>query len=184
MSPKDFARTALAELGEVVERLEEAPIRAACERIASVRHVMVYGCGREGLMMRALAMRLHHLGLSVSVQGDMSAPPLGRGDLFMVSAGPGELSTVEALMGQAAEAGADILFLTAVPEAQAASRASLVLPIPAQTRATEDMAASALPMGSLYEGAMFVLFEAMVDDLARRLGKSPQDMRARHTNME
>lgn len=46
------------------------------------------------------------------------------------------------------------------------------------------MAASALPMGSLYEGAMFVLFEAMVDDLARRLGKSAQHMRARHTNME
>jgi 6-phospho-3-hexuloisomerase len=184
MSPKDFARTALAELGEVVERLEEAPIRAACERIASARHVMVYGCGREGLMMRALAMRLHHLGLSVSVQGDMAAPPLTRGDLFVVSAGPGELATVDALMGQAAEAGADVLLLTAVPEAEAASRASLVLPIPAQTRATEDMAASALPMGSLYEGAMFVLFEAMVDDLARRLGKSAQDMRARHTNME
>ncbi|MDG4649554.1 SIS domain-containing protein [Roseibacterium sp. SDUM158017] len=184
MSPRDFARTALAEIGEVMDRLDVAPVRAACERIVTSRHVMVHGCGREGLMMRALAMRLHHLGLSVSVQGDMAAPPLSRGDVFVVSAGPGELSTVTALMGQAREAGADIIFLTAVPETHAAHLASLVLPIPAQTRATEHEASSALPMGSLYEGAMFVLFEAMIDDLARHLGQSAGDMRARHTNME
>jgi 6-phospho-3-hexuloisomerase len=184
VSPRDFARTALAELGGIVGRLDEAPIRAACERIAAARHVMVYGCGREGLMMRAFAMRLHHLGLSVSVQGDMTAPPLSRGDLLVVSAGPGALATVDALMGQAEEAGADTLFLTAVPDAAAAHRASLVLPIPAQTRATDRDGASALPMGSVYEGALFVLFEAMVHDLARRTGQSPGDMRARHTNME
>ena len=38
---------------------------------------MLYGCGREGLMMRALAMRLHHLGRVVCMQGDMTAFPLG-----------------------------------------------------------------------------------------------------------
>lgn len=184
MSPRDFARTALAEIGEVVDQLDERQIRAACERIVSARHVMVYGCGREGLMMRAFAMRLHHLGLSVSVQGDMAAPPLSRGDLFVVSAGPGELSTVDALMGEAQKAGSEILFLTAVHDAPAAARASLDLHIPAQTRATEHRGNSVLPMGSLYEGSLFVLFEAIIHDLMRRMGKSPEDMRARHTNME
>jgi 6-phospho-3-hexuloisomerase len=184
MSVKDYARTALTEIGEVMDHLDDAHIRAACERIVAARHVMVYGCGREGLMMRAFAMRLHHLGLSVSVQGDMSAPPLSRSDLFVVSAGPGELSTVTALMQTAREAGADVLFLTAVPDSHAARHATLTLRIPAQTRATDHEATSALPMGSLYEGSMFVLFEAMIDDLARHLGKTPEDMRARHTNME
>lgn len=184
MSTRDFARVALSEIGATVDNLDEAEFRAACERIVAARHVMVYGCGREGLMMRALAMRLHHLGLSVSVQGDMAAPPLSRGDLFLVSAGPGRLSTVDALMGEAAEAGADVLFLTAAPDAPAAARASLVLHIPAQTRATGQAGGSALPMGSVYEGSMFVLFEAMVHDLARRLGQSEADMEARHTNME
>jgi 6-phospho-3-hexuloisomerase len=133
-------------------------------------------------MMRAFAMRLHHLGMSVSVQGDMAAPPLGRGDVLMVSAGPGWLSTADALMGVAREAGADVILLTATHEAAVAAKASLVLHIPAQTRA-ED-AGSALPMGSVYEGSMFVLFEALVHDLARRLGRTEADMEARHTNME
>jgi 6-phospho-3-hexuloisomerase len=39
-------------------------------------------------------------------------------------------------------------------------------------------------MGSVYEGALFVLFEIMVLKLKRELGESTQTMRARHTNME
>ena len=45
-------------------------------------------------------------------------------------------------------------------------------------------AQSILPMGSLYEGAIFVLFEAMVLRLREQLGISPEAMRANHTNLE
>ena len=43
---------------------------------------------------------------------------------------------------------------------------------------------SVLPMGSLYEGALFVLFEVMVLKLIERLRISPDAMRANHTNLE
>ena len=39
-------------------------------------------------------------------------------------------------------------------------------------------------MGSVYEGAFFVLFEIMVLDLRARLGETAETMRARHTNLE
>jgi len=39
--------------------------------------------------MRALAMRLFHLGYDVSVVGDMTAPFLTNGDLLILSVGPG-----------------------------------------------------------------------------------------------
>ena len=39
-------------------------------------------------------------------------------------------------------------------------------------------------MGSLFEGALFVLFEVMVLKLIARLGITPEEMRARHTNLE
>jgi 6-phospho-3-hexuloisomerase len=116
----------------------------------------------------------------------MAAPPVGEGDLLIVSAGPGELSTVTALMRVAREAGAEVLFLTAEPETPAAALATQVLPIPAQTMARDRGAAatSVLPMGSVYEGALFLLFEVMVLRLRDLLGVSPEDMRARHTNLE
>jgi 6-phospho-3-hexuloisomerase len=43
---------------------------------------------------------------------------------------------------------------------------------------------SVLPMGSVFEGALFLLFEVMVLKLKDMLGVAPEAMRARHTNME
>jgi len=154
--------------------------------------VFVHGVGREGLMMRALCMRLAHLGLPAHCVGDVTAPPAAGGDLLVASAGPGAFSTVDAICGVARGAGARVLLLTARPEGEFPRRqADVVAHLPAQTMADEEEAAAEsapsrakLPMGSLYEGAMFVLFEMVVLELTRVLGQSPSQMRARHTNLE
>jgi len=157
--------------------------------------VFVHGVGREGLMMRALCMRLAHLGLPAHCVGDVTAPPAGGGDLLVASAGPGAFSTVDAICGVARGAGARVLLLTARPVGEFPRRqADVVAHLPAQTMADDEEEAEAeaesapsrakLPMGSLYEGAMFVLFEMVVLELARVLGQSPAQMRARHTNLE
>lgn len=178
--------TALSELGAAVGRIDRAELDAACALIAGARNIVLYGCGREGLQLRGFAMRLHHLGLRVAMQGDMAASPVGQGDLFLVSAGPGELSTVTALMRVARGAGAKVLFLTAVPGTASAGLADLVLTVPAQTMASDTgvTATSVLPMGSVYEGALFLAFEIMVLDLRDRLGVGADAMRANHTNLE
>jgi 6-phospho-3-hexuloisomerase len=183
---RDLFDTALSELSAVASRIDPDEIDAALATIARARRIVLYGCGREGLQLRGFAMRLHHLGLQVAMQGDMAAPPVGAGDLLIVSAGPGELSTVTALMRVAREAGAEVLFLTAEPGAASASLATAVLAIPAQTMArdTGPGATSVLPMGSVYEGALFLLFEVMVLRLREILGVTPDEMRARHTNLE
>jgi 6-phospho-3-hexuloisomerase len=176
--------SALRELETVALALDDAQVEAACQTVANAGKIVLYGCGREGLMMRALAMRLHHLGLHVSMQGDMAAPPLGTGDLFLCSAGPGELSTVTALMGVAQSDGARVLMVTVEPEKPSPTRADQLLVIPAQTMARDLDGTSTLPMGSLFEGAMFLVFEIMILRLATILGQTPDQMRARHTNME
>lgn len=131
-------------------------------------------------------MRLYHLGLPVSVVGDMTTPPLGAGDVFLASSGPGETSTVLTLMRVAREADATVLLLTAQADSTAAKLADLTLLIPAQTMADDQgpEKTSVLPMGSVFEGALFVLFEVMVLKLRDLTGVSPEAMRARHTNME
>lgn len=175
---------ACAEIAAIGGHIDETAIESACQMIADARHVMLYGCGREGLQLQGFAMRLHHLGLSISMQGDMAAPPLGKRDLFITSAGPGVLSTVDALIGTARHSGARVLFFTAVPDAPPADLADHTLIVPAQTMATDSNATSALPMGSLYEAALFLLFEVMVLRLADMLEQTPAMMRERHTNME
>ncbi len=183
---QDRLQTALAELGAALSGIDAGEVETACDRIAGARRIVLYGCGREGLMMRGLAMRLYHLGLDAHVQGEMGTPPVGPGDLLIVSAGPGELATVTALMRVAQEAGAGVLFLTARPDTASAALAEMILTIPAQTMASDrsGAASAVLPMGSVYEGAMFVLFEIVIDMLRTRLGVTPEAMRANHTNLE
>ncbi len=153
-------------------------------KLAGAKRILCTGVGREGLMMKALAMRLYHLGCDAHVVGDMSAPPVGAGDLLFVSAGPGSFSTVAAIVGVAQEASAEVVCITAEPEGAVPSAADLVVHLPAQTMASDRQATSILPMGSLYEALMFLFFELVVLDLREHLCVAPEAMRDRHTNLE
>ncbi|MCW2308426.1 SIS domain-containing protein [Rhodobium gokarnense] len=176
---------ALEELGAALSRLDDDAMRAAIDEIVAADRIALYGVGREGLQIKGLGMRLFHLGLKVAMVGDMTTPPVGKGDLLIVSAGPGNFSTVAALMGVAKSAGARTLVVTAQPDGAAPKAADTVLPVPAQTMADDQTGeGSILPMGSLFEGAEFIVFEALVIGVRDRLKVTPEAMRARHTNLE
>jgi 6-phospho-3-hexuloisomerase len=180
------AAGAAAELRAAALAVDPAGLDGLAADIAGALRVVCYGVGREGLMMRALAMRLYHLGLDAHVAGDMSCPPVTRGDLLIVSAGPGDFATVMGLVNVARTAGARTACVTAQPAAPVPSACDRILTIPAQTMAddTGPAPASVLPMGSLFEGAQFLVFELLVLDLRDRLGITADAMRARHTNLE
>jgi 6-phospho-3-hexuloisomerase len=180
-----LSRKALNEIGDCVAGIDENQIAGLLELIASAPCICLYGCGREGLMMRALCMRLYHLGLNAHMVADMTTPPLGPGGLLLVSAGPGYLSTVDALLRVAKNAGATTACLTAEPGSPVTQASDFTLIIPAQTMASDVLApTSVLPMGSLYEATQFMFFEFLVMRLKDRLGETTDSMRARHTNLE
>ena len=186
MTLSTLYQDALSELSGVFARLDDTAVDRANAMIAEARRIVVFGGGRERLQIMGFAMRLYHMGLDVAVEGDMTTPPLGPGDLFVVTCGPGYISTAFALMQVARAAGATILFITAQPEGRCAALADFVLKLPAQTMADDqgEKKTSVLPMGSLFEGALFVLFEVMILKLIAALRIGPEAMRARHTNME
>jgi len=187
MRPANPGEIILEELRPGLSDEVLAQIPALSERLAAARRIACYGVGREGLMMKALAMRLFHLGLDAHVVGDMTTPALGKDDLLCVSAGPGQFATVAALVGVARDAGAGTLCFTATPEGAVPRSADHVVHLPAQTMANDrdgQGGGSILPMGSLYEALMFLFFELVVLDLRERLVVSMRAMRARHTNLE
>ncbi|KAF7830337.1 3-hexulose-6-phosphate isomerase [Senna tora] len=152
--------------------------------------VFLYGVGREGLMLKALCMRLAHLGLSAHFVFDMTTPPITAPDLLIASAGPGGFSTVDAICSVARSYGGRVLLLTAQPETgSCVKHASAVAYVAAQTMADgkeegEVKSRPLLPMGSVYEGALFVLFEMVVYKLGEALGETAEAIRCRHTNLE
>jgi 6-phospho-3-hexuloisomerase len=185
MTLATLAGRAAEEIRAAVAAIDPDTMQAMVTELARARRIACYGVGREGLMMRALAMRLYHMGLDAHVVGDMSCPPVGPSDLLVVSAGPGGFSTVNGLIGVAHGAGARVACVTAEPKGSAPQAADLVFHLPAQTMANDQGAAqSVLPMGSLFEGAQYLAFELLILALRDHLGVEPKAMRARHTNLE
>ena len=105
-SLNSLAKGALKDLEGVFAAMPENALDGLIEEIVKAKRIVVFGLGREGLQMRGFAMRLFHMGRNVAVWGDMTAPEVGAGDLFFVSAGPGDLATARALVGIARKAGA------------------------------------------------------------------------------
>lgn len=175
---------ALDEIRGVLEAGAAAEVDRLCDEVLKARRIACYGVGREGLMMRALCMRLMHLGLDAHMVGDMTTPPVGAGDLLMISAGPGSFSTVKALLGVAHSAGARTVVVTAQPKGEVPSAADTVIHLRAQTMADDRGAQSVLPMGSLYEAAMLIFFDIVSIVLRERTGQTMEGMRGRHTNLE
>ena len=180
----DLLTGAIDEIRAVLQDGAAPEVDKLCGELLGARRIACYGVGREGLMMRALCMRLMHLGLDAHMVGDMTTPPVGRGDLLVVSAGPGSFSTVKALISVAHSAGARTTVVTAQPGGEAPRAADTVVHLRAQTMADDTGGKSALPMGSLYEAAMLVFFDIVSIVLRQRTGQDMEGMRARHTNLE
>jgi 6-phospho-3-hexuloisomerase len=175
---------ALDEIRDVLEAGAPAEVDKLCDELQKANRIACYGVGREGLMMRALCMRLMHLGLDAHMVGDMTTPALGSGDMLVVSAGPGSFSTVMSLLQVARKAGARIVAVTAQPKGEVPAAADSVIHLRAQTMADDKGGASVLPMGSLYEAAMLIFFDIVSIVLRERTGQTMEVMRGRHTNLE
>ena len=182
--PTDWLADALDELRPICETIDPQAIEELLAALLAASRIVTYGVGREGLMMRALCMRLVHAGLDAHVAGEMSTPAIGQKDLLVVSAGPGEFSTVLALQGVARTAGARIALLTADPHGRAAQLADVVLHVDARTMADDLTAPGVLPMGSAFEAVEFLLSDLLATRVGQARGESTARMRSRHTNLE
>ena len=184
-SLSQLAKGALSDLSAVFAAMPEDALDGLIEEIVKAKRIVVFGLGREGLQMRGFAMRLFHMGRNVAVWGDMTTPEVGRGDLFFVSAGPGDLATARTLAGIARKAGARTALVTAQPKGELANHVDVVTVVPAQTMADDQGGqVSILPMGSLFETAQMIAFELAILKLRPRLKETSETMRARHTNLE
>jgi 6-phospho-3-hexuloisomerase len=181
----DLGKGALNDLARVFANMPDDAADDLIRAIAGAKRIVVFGCGREGLQMRGFAMRLFHMGREISVWGDMTMPPVGPGDLLIVSAGPGYLATAHTLVDLARKAGARTALITAQSGGELAKHVDVVSVIPAQTMADDHgLSVSVLPMGSLFETAQMIFFELVILKLRPKFHQTSETMRARHTNLE
>ena len=168
----------LRELEEALTRLPPDAEERAARFVTAHGRVFVAGMGRSGLMLRAFAMRLAQMGLTVYVAGETVTPAVGPGDGLMLASASGRTHTVCHYARTAAEAGADLFVVTAEPASPLTEvrPADVVLPCGSKDRP----GASSQMMGSLFEQALLIFLDGVVSCL-----EAPHEaMRARHANLE
>lgn len=175
---------ALAPVRVALDSVSQAQLAEVAREIAAAKVVACLGAGREGLMMRALTMRLFHAGVDAHYVGDMTCPALGEKDVLLVSLGPGRLASIEAIADRARGASARVVGFTAQPELVRAELLDRVVAIDAQTMASDQGSDSVLPMGSAFEIALLVLTDLVSRRVRELAGGTAEQMRRRHTNLE
>ena len=179
-----LGRRACHDLEKVFEQIDSAQLEILSRELLAARRIVCYGVGREGLMMEAIAMRLMHAGFKSYVVGEMVTPPVGAGDVFFTSAGPGHFPTIETLSKVAREAGGRTVIVTAQPARAAQMPVDVVIHLPAQTMVDVTAGLSVLTMGTHYEAALLLFGDLLILRLLELTNQKREDMYTRYTNMK
>lgn len=191
---KDFAasfahdaKAIIGELSEVLGQLDMDRVSAFCDAVWGGDSVFLAGAGRSGLVVRAFAMRLMHLGVKTHLVGGILAPPIRAGDLLVVASGSGETGSMVTLASRARDKGAAIGLVTARGSSTLGQMAQTTVILSAPTpkaKSVADCTESCQPMGSLFEQSAFLFFETVVLELMKRSGQNTGMMFLRHANLE
>ncbi|RSK69193.1 SIS domain-containing protein [Enterobacter huaxiensis] len=164
------------ELSALTGKIDGQEYNAVINAITTANHIFLTGAGRSGQMINALANRLMHLGMSVSVVGEISSPHSHEGDLMIVGSGSGETQRLINQVNIAKKNGVQIALITTSPNSTLAGLADCILTIPAGD--------SVQPMGSLFEQACLLTYDSIVLALMRNLHETHHTMKARHADIE
>lgn len=174
----------LLELARTLHSVDEQQVNKLADDIIAAGTVFVAGAGRSGLMMRAFAMRLMHLGLRAYVVGETITPGITVGDLLLIGSGSGETKGLVSMAQKAQSLQANVAAITVVPDSTVGAIASTVIHVPAATKEAGTTAASIQPMGSLFEQSMLLVLDAVILRLMERTGQHAYAMFGNHANLE
>jgi 6-phospho-3-hexuloisomerase len=176
----------LVEIEDCVRRISSESLVQAAELIEEAPRIFVAGAGRSGLAMRALGMRVMHLGKTVFVVGETATPSITSGDLLILGSGSGATPTLLPIAGEARQYGANILLFTADRLSPLAGLADCTVVIPAKLfeAAHESKVVSVQPLNSLFEQSLLLVCDTLVLNLMQQMNVDARQMAERHSNLQ
>lgn len=175
-------------------KLDPKNIEEMSRLLRSSKNVFVMGLGRSGLVARAFAMRLMHLGISVYVVGETTTPALSPEDCLLAISGSGETFSIISAAEIAHKRGTKIIAVTSYVDSTLGEMADLIVHIKGRTKIDSEKNyiirqingkhQSLSPMGTLFEVTSLIFLDGLIAQLMVEMGKTEEDMKARHTLIE
>ena len=169
---------------QLAAKLDFTAAESIIPLIQQAERVFVVGAGRTGLALKAAAMRLMHLGLTVFVVGETTTPAIKAGDLLLAGSGSGTTSTIVKAAEKAQAAGAQVVAISTTTDSPLAALATLVVVLPAAQKQDHGGTISQQYAGSLFEQAVLLLTDAIFQTLWALDGTPAEELWKRHANLE
>lgn len=164
----------IKEIEIAIRKIPEKFSREIIEEITSCSKVFLWGLGRSGMMARAFAMRLRHLGLeSYFIAG--LCPPVKKGDLLIVVSKTGRSKMLFPPVEAAISSKAKTICITATKNRLSEiCDKSLIIKLPKSIQFG----------GSLFEQTVLIFFDQTIEHCRKKLGITFAQMEKNHTNWE
>lgn len=185
MDTLKYAQQIIEELQRSISQLDHQEAERMAELLLQSNKVFVAGAGRSGLMGRAFAMRLMHVGKEVYVVGETVTPGIEPGDVLVLGSGSGETKGLISMAEKAKGVGAEVIAVTIAPDSTVGRLASYVVKLPGSTKDQASGSYSTIqPMASLFEQTMLVFYDAVILRMMEKTGQTTKQMFGKHANLE
>ncbi len=188
-------RQIIDHLGEVIDQLDIEATKAMLQKIMEGERIFVMGAGRSGLVAKAFAMRLMHLGFTVYVVGETTTPAVRPGDVAVAISGSGETRSIADLGKIVKGIGSTLVTVTSKKESTLGKISDIVVLLPSKTKIDSDAGGcleenmlggykNLPPLGTSFEITSLIFLDSLVAQLISVTGASEAELKSRHTNIE
>lgn len=180
----------------IAESIADEEVEGFSKAILSANRVYVMGAGRSGLVAKAFAMRLMHLGFTSFVVGETITPAIEKNDMLIAFSGSGNTRSIADVAQTAKGLGATVGLITSNKESTIGQIADTIVVIESQRDAVTDESheydirqmmgehRSFAPLGTIFETTSMVFSDALVSHLMEITETSEGELKKRHTNIE
>lgn len=193
---QEMMRLMASKIRSIANTIADEDVKKLLEELLRAKRIYVIGAGRSGLVAKAFAMRLMHLGLQAYVVGETITPALNKGDVMVVFSGSGRTKTIADIAETAHEIGAHICLITSNADSRIGKISECIVIIEHQRDAVQDDAVefeirqmmgehkSFAPLGTLFETASMIFADAVISRLMEITQTDESALKNRHTNIE
>ncbi|NLA38147.1 MAG: SIS domain-containing protein [Methanomicrobiales archaeon] len=185
---------------DVARAIDQEDAVRLIDKILASHRIYVAGAGRSGLVGRAFAQRLMHLGFESYVIGETITPAFRPGDVLVAFSGSGETRSVVDACETARDIGGTICLITATPDSPIGRMADCIIEIGNSHLPNEDIPSdfeirqltgqyrsvsrSFAPLGTLFETGALVFSDAIISALMEARHCTIEELRDRLANVQ
>lgn len=189
-------RLMASRIDAIASHLSDEEVSRFIKELLEAKRIYVMGAGRSGLVAKAFAMRLMHLGMISYVVGETITPALQKGDVIVVLSGSGKTRTIAEIVQTAKEIQGRICLITSNPDSVIGKMADSCVVIENYRDKVPDESVefdirqmlgehrSFAPLGTLFETAAMTFCDAVISRLMEITSTDEAELKGRHANIE